>query len=73
MLDGVEIVDDGWIEVHGITLVEGVNLAPMGNLNLYGVRGRARQVSGLRTLGCVRMNSPRAASRVSGPSMKFLL
>jgi hypothetical protein len=32
--DGVEIVDDGWVEVHGVTLIEGVDLSAGGYLDL---------------------------------------
>ena len=34
VLDGVEVVDDGLVEVHGVALVEGVDLPSWGDLDL---------------------------------------
>jgi hypothetical protein len=68
VFDGVEIVDDGWVKVHGVAFIEGVDLSAGGDLDLDCEKQNAQVGRYLRTKkhtsGWVRINSPSEASSV---------
>lgn len=66
ILDRVQVVDNGSVEIYGVPFVERVNLASGGNFDLWNVsRVHTRRLQqNMLTSGWVRMNSPSAVSSV---------
>lgn len=67
VFDGLEVVDDGGVEVHRVALIERVDFTSGGDRDLWNALVGvmiAFDLSYMLTSGWVKMNSPREASRV---------